>query len=205
MAKSLNPNATTSPGAKPDTMAPPHGEPPRRNLLVGALAAAIGGFVGLFPLGSGLALFLNPLLKKKAAAKEGSDNLKRVATIDSIPIDGTPIQVPVIADKIDAWTGEPNQPVGAVFIRRVEDGVECVNAICPHAGCMVAFSADRKQFLCPCHTSAFEIDGKRIMPSPSPRDMDLQVVDKSKLESTGEVWIDFVNYYPGKEHQEPKA
>ncbi|ADB18503.1 Rieske (2Fe-2S) domain protein [Pirellula staleyi DSM 6068] len=205
MAKSLNPHASGKPKADEPTAQGHGGEPPRRNLLVATLAAAIGGFVGLFPVGAGMALFLNPLLKKKAAAGEGDDKLKRVATIESLPADGTPIQVPVIADKIDAWTGEPNQPVGAVFLRRTSDNkVECLNAICPHAGCMVSYSADRKLFQCPCHTSSFELDGKRILPSPSPRDMDGLVVDETKLAS-GEVWIDFVNYYPGKEHQEPKA
>ena len=47
-------------------------------------------------------------------------------------------------------------------------------------------------------------DGTRIMPSPSPRDMDHLVVDEEKLKQ-GEIWIEFVNYYPGKEKQEAKG
>jgi hypothetical protein len=33
--------------------------------------------------------------------------------------------------------------------------------------------------------------------------MDQLKVDPDKLRE-GEVWVEFVNYYPGKEHQEPK-
>jgi menaquinol-cytochrome c reductase iron-sulfur subunit len=126
-----------------------------------------------------------------------------VASLAALPADGTPVQVPVIADLTDAWSREPNQPVGAVYLRRVEDKVVCFNSICPHAGCFVAYAADRKVFQCPCHTSSFQLDGQRILPSPSPRDMDPLEVDEARLQD-GEIWIQFVNYYPGKEHREQK-
>jgi menaquinol-cytochrome c reductase iron-sulfur subunit len=126
-----------------------------------------------------------------------------VASLAAIPADGTPIQVPVIADLTDAWNREPNQPIGAVYLRREGDQVVCFNAICPHAGCFVGYAADRKVFQCPCHTSSFTLDGERIMPSPSPRNMDELKVEADKLKS-GEVWIEFVNYYPGKEDREEK-
>lgn len=182
----------------------------RRNVIYAILATIIGGIVGLFPFLSGLALFLDPALKKRQAAtsggpdKEETPALRRVATFDSIPANGTPVQVPVIADLKDIWTVEPNQPVGAVYLRKNAKGdVECLNAICPHAGCFVAYSAERKVFQCPCHNSAFETDGKRILPSPSPRDMDSLIVDPEKLKA-GEVWVAFSNFYSGKEHPERK-
>ena len=37
-----------------------------------------------------------------------------------------------------------------------------VSAICPHEGCEVEWSADQKQFLCPCHDSAFSPEGARM-------------------------------------------
>ena len=208
MPKSLNPHAA----AGGDAVRPSH-EPhsqipatPRRNVLVATMAAALGAVVAIFPLGAGLLVFLDPILKRKASSSGGSEAdrpMRRVATLEALPTDGTPIQVPVIADQTNAWNREPNQPVGAVYLRRQGNDVECFNAICPHAGCFVAYSSDRKLFQCPCHTSAFKLDGERIMPSPSPRDMDKLEVDQKKLEQ-GEVWIEFVNYYPGKPTQEAK-
>jgi menaquinol-cytochrome c reductase iron-sulfur subunit len=202
MARSLKPSSGPSPlPIHPPNLVP---ETPRRNVLAAILASLIGAVAGLIPLGAGLLVFLDPILRaRKPAAQEGQRPLRRVAATDVIPADGTPIQVPVIADLEDAWNLEPEQPVGAVYLRKVDDKVECFNAICPHAGCFVAYSAERKVFQCPCHTSSFELDGKRILPSPSPRDMDRLRVDEAKV-AEGEVWVEFVNYYPGKETQEPK-
>ncbi|MDX1944104.1 MAG: Rieske 2Fe-2S domain-containing protein [Pirellulaceae bacterium] len=176
--------------------------PPRRNLLAAACAIVIGNLVGLFPLAAGALVFFDPLFRRKKGPAEGPP-YRRIASVDALPADGTPVQVPVIADLTDAWNREPNQPVGAVYLRKVGGEVTCLNAICPHAGCFVAYAAERKLFQCPCHTSSFLLDGERILPSPSPRDMDSLKVDEAKLKD-GEVWVQFVNYYPGKEHQEAK-
>jgi Rieske Fe-S protein len=37
-----------------------------------------------------------------------------------------------------------------------------VSAVCPHEGCEVEWSAEQKQFLCPCHDSVFNTDGARL-------------------------------------------
>ncbi len=180
----------------------------RRNVVYAILATIIGGLVGVFPFLSGLALFLDPAIKKrKAGVATGGPTFRRVASLATVPVSGEPVQVPVIADLKDIWTVEPNQPVGAVYLRnsgqKDKDGkpiIECFNAICPHAGCFVAYAAERKCYQCPCHTSSFTTDGARIMPSPSPRDM-----DPLKVEVRGdEVWVAFANYYPGKEKMEAK-
>ncbi len=186
----------------------------RRNVIYAILATIIGGIVGLFPFLSGLALFLDPAFKRRQRTpataadpmKEDPPTMRRVATRDALHADGTPIQVPVIADLKDIWTVEPNQPIGAVYLRKnpATGEIECLNAICPHAGCFVAYSAERKVFQCPCHNSAFKTDGTRILPSPSPRDMDRLDVDPTKLEKEGEVWVAFSNFYSGKEHPERK-
>jgi len=209
MAKSLNPNATPPGGLPPAAPAARVPEPvvaPRRNLLASIAAVIIGSFVGIVPFAAGIATFLDPLWRQKKGGGEGSERpFRRVASLEAVPKDGTPIQVPVVADLTDAWNREANQPIGAVYLRREGDNVHCFNAICPHAGCFVGYAAERKVFQCPCHTSSFELDGQRINPkqSPSPRNMDELVVDKEKLQA-GEVWVQYVNYYPGKEDREEK-
>jgi menaquinol-cytochrome c reductase iron-sulfur subunit len=205
MARSLNPNSAGH-AAPPASRS---ADPPRRSVLAGLSAVVIGGLVSLLPLGAGALLFLDPILKRKAkpggaGGKEEGRPFRRVATVEALPADGTPVQVPVIADLTDAWSREPNQPIGAVYLRKLADGkVECFNAICPHAGCFVAYSGDRKVFQCPCHTSSFELNGQRILPTPSPRDMDGLEVDAEKLKE-GEVWVQFVNYYSGHAEREAK-
>lgn len=176
----------------------------RREFLGTSVAAgAVGSVLALFPIGAGSLVLIDPVRKRRAAGGGGAKPLLRVATVDSLPADGTPVQVPVIADLTDGWNREANQPIGAVYLARQGDKVRCFNAICPHAGCFVSYAADRKVYQCPCHTSAFQPDGKIIAPSPSPRDMDELEVDEAKLKS-GEVWIRFVNYLPGKHEQVEK-
>ena len=206
MVRSLKPQTAATSGA-PAPGTPPPVETPRRNVLAATLATIVGLIVGLFPFVAGVFVFLDPILKRKAGgnAKAGEEQrpFRRVATLDALPADGTPVQVPVIADLTDAWSREPNQPIGAVYLRRQKDKVVCFNAICPHAGCFVGYAADRNVFQCPCHTSSFQLDGQIIQPSPSPRAMDPLKIDEEKLKQ-GEVWVQFVNYYPGKEHRDEK-
>jgi len=206
MAKTLNPHATPAPQVAPSSNPSP-ANPPRRKVLAAALAAIVGMIVGLFPVGAGMLVFLDPILKRKKTGGSGGVTGKpriRVASLETIPEDGTPVQVPVIADLTDGWMREPNQPVGAVYLRNNGGKIECLNAICPHAGCFVAYAADRKVFQCPCHNSSFDLVGKRLSEkSPSPRDMDTLQVDPDKLVDH-EVWVEYVNYYPGKPDKEEK-
>ena len=74
---------------------------------------------------------LDPLRRKSAAA-----SFLRVREIEAIPDDGVPRQFPIVTDRVDAWTGFPAEPVGAVYLRREKgsDVVQALSATCPHAG-----------------------------------------------------------------------
>lgn len=207
MSKQTSTGAASSGAAKAGESGHGHHGPSleeRRGFLGASIAAgAVGAVVTVVPLGAGSLVLLDPVRRRMAQGNEGGKTFLRVATVDSLPADGTPVQVPVIADLTDAWNREANQPIGAVYLIRKGGEVQCFNAICPHAGCFVSFASDRKVFQCPCHTSAFNLDGSIIAPSPSPRDMDQLDVDADKLKQ-GEVWVRFVNYLPGKHEQVEK-
>lgn len=199
-------NSTIEPQEDSAMESAPSAEEARRGFLASLVATIAGAVVAIFPTAAGLTMFASPLLRSSRSTGPESTGkpFRRVASVDSLPPDGTPVQVPVIADLVDAWNSEPNQPIGAVYLRRLADGsVKCFNAICPHAGCFVGFAAERKAFQCPCHTSSFNLDGDIIQPSPSPRAMDELKVDAEKL-SQGEVWVQFLSYLPGKHDQVEK-
>ena len=46
---------------------------------------------------------------------------------------------------------------------------------CPHLGCTVPWIEEEKRFLCPCHSSAFDIKGN-VISKPAPRALDLYAV-----------------------------
>ena len=229
MPKSLNPHAKNPDKDKPSaatTAAPEKPAPekhpassasaePRRGMLFKILSVTIGTLIGLLPFGAGVLTFLDPLWRKKQVPKKyrktgaaGSDKFVRITSLDSLAVGGTPQRFPVIDDKIDAWNFTPAQPIGAVFIQRIApDKVVVLNATCPHAGCSVACNGTA--FNCPCHNSAFNLDGSRRehdsgRENPSPRAMDSLSVDDVRLKQ-GEIWIEFLNFYTGKEAKTPKT
>ncbi|HWA97344.1 MAG TPA: Rieske 2Fe-2S domain-containing protein [Pirellulales bacterium] len=179
----------------------PGGEP-RRGFVAKFLAVVIGAVATLLPVASGVAVLLDPLRRKS-----GAGTARRITTLDSLPDDGVPRQFPVLADRQDAWNRFPNEQIGAVYLRRLpgSDKVEAFNAYCPHAGCFVAFKPERNQYQCPCHTSAFEVDGQRVMPCVSPRDLDSLACEVRTDGADREIYVDFMNFYSGIAEKKPKA
>jgi menaquinol-cytochrome c reductase iron-sulfur subunit len=168
---------------------------PRRGFLKESLALAIGGITSLIPFLSGLTVLLDPLRRKS-----GAGGPVYVAPLGSLPENGEPQKFPVLATREDAWNRAPNTPVGAVYLRRTAAGVAAFNAMCPHAGCFIDYSAERKCFKCPCHNSEFKLDGQRTASTcPSPRAMDELVAEVRK----DEVWVRFQNFRAGDKDKIP--
>jgi Rieske Fe-S protein len=102
----------------------------------------------------------------------GAGEFVAVAPLEAVPADGTPLKVPVVIEKPkDAWAAMPPTQVGAVYLRKVGEEVTAYSTVCPHLGCGVDFVPDKHIFACPCHESAFDIEGK-VSGGPSPRELD---------------------------------
>src|SRR5688572_28862611 len=142
--------------------------PARRGFLKRFLAGFFGAIAGVVPLLSGLALLFDPLRRKSA----GSQAI-RIASVNSIPADGTPRKFPVLASRTDAWNKSPQTPIGAVYLRRTgSNAVKAFNVVCPHAGCFVEYVRARNGYYCPCHKSTFALDGAIASASPARRGLD---------------------------------
>ncbi|MCK5651434.1 MAG: Rieske (2Fe-2S) protein [Gemmatimonadetes bacterium] len=64
-------------------------------------------------------------------------------------------------------------PQGKFYLARLEDGgFLAVSRECTHLGCTVPWIEEEHRFVCPCHSSAFDIRGEVINP-PAPRALDL--------------------------------
>ncbi len=131
----------------------------------------------------------------------------KVTTLQGVPDDGVPRRFTVLDDRVDAWNYYPREPVGAIFLRR-EKGAELPEALqttCPHAGCSLDYQGAAHQFKCPCHNSAFQLDGQIIQPSPAPRPMDTLRCEIRKHGGVQEVWVEFENFYSGIEAKTAKG
>jgi len=163
----------------------------RREFMAKVVAVACGGLATIPPVVAGLWAFLDPLRRTRGAA-----SFLSVADLAAIPDDGLPRQFPVIADRVDAWTGFAAEPVGAVYLSREQGSreVRALSATCPHAGCFIDLEKATQCFRCPCHNSSFTLDGNIVNPSPSPRAMDEL---ECRVGGNGQVEVKWQKYRAG--------
>ncbi len=132
-------------------------ETSRRGFL-GFLTIALGGLIGLVLAVPGAAYVLSPLRKR---GRDGG--FRTLARLSQLQV-GIPQSFAIIEERHDAWVKYPREPVGSVWLIRQQDGADppviALTSECPHLGCAINLMADGKGFLCPCHTSAFDLEGK---------------------------------------------
>ncbi|WP_165064175.1 QcrA and Rieske domain-containing protein [Paludisphaera rhizosphaerae] len=139
----------------------------------------LGALVKLAVAVPAAAFLLNPLRRK---GDGGSETFESLVPLSQLPV-GVPKSFGIVRDQIDGWVKYPKEPAGSVWLVRQPEGVEpavvAFSAECPHLGCAINMGDDGKHFVCPCHTSAFDIEGKPQNQVP-PRPMDRLDVELSK-------------------------
>lgn len=126
--------------------------PPRRNFLMTLWCGL--GLVALGELVWVVTSFLRPRRPLPTAGDFG-------AIITAGPADGFAL------DSVTAF------PRGHFYLARLQDGgFLALSRRCTHLGCTVPWNAEEKQFLCPCHSSAYDISGA-VIRSPAPRPLDI--------------------------------
>jgi menaquinol-cytochrome c reductase iron-sulfur subunit len=107
--------------------------------------------------------FIDPALEKPQTEWVG------IASAADIPV-GTPTRVEYLQRTRDGWRGVTGRYATWVVTK---DGQEFVafGPKCTHLGCAYHWEEKRQQFLCPCHTGIFDIDGN-VVSGPPPRPLD---------------------------------
>lgn len=168
----------------------------RRDFLAKAGSVCAGCALVGAPVAAGIAVVLDPLSKSSADAE-----FIQITSLDSLPEDGTPQKFTVKADHQDAWSRFPNRVIGAIYLQRLgEKKVQAFNVVCPHLGCAVDFRETERDYFCPCHNSAFDLEsGTQEDNSPSARGLD----DLETEIRGGQVWVRFQNFIMGIAEKKP--
>jgi menaquinol-cytochrome c reductase iron-sulfur subunit len=160
---------------------------PRREFLQ-KTACGLGACFGATLLAPLAAPALSPLLRDPVQL-DG----RRIDCGAAADFGPTPRKVPVVTERSDAWTRSDREVIGAIYIRRQEDGqLQAFSAICPHASCAVSFAEEQSKFVCPCHNTWFSAAGETLS-GPSPRGLDSLPLEVEN----GRVFVSYKAFRPG--------
>lgn len=108
-----------------------------------------------------------------------------------------PVKVDIFADRVDAWHRIENVKIGSAWVVELDGQLTAFSTVCPHLGCAVDYSAEVGKFKCPCHRSAFGLDGTPEE-GPAPRPLDRLEVEEG---SDQLISIRYERFKQGSEEQ----
>ena len=130
-------------------------------VLLGFGAVVVGAALSV-PL---LRFALHPLLATTTRT-DWSD----LGKMDEFAALTAPLKKLITVEQRDGWRKIISEK--AVYVLPLKDGVlRVLSPICPHLGCSIPWIDAKQQFICPCHTAIFTLEGQRVS-GPSPRSMD---------------------------------
>jgi len=110
------------------------------------------------------------LLIRPRSAEEGG--FSEVADLEQLKT-GVPQEVLYTRQRVDGWK-KVNEKASTWLVKMDQHTVVAFNPACTHLGCAYHWDASHHQFLCPCHASAFSVEGK-VLAGPAPRPLDRYV------------------------------
>lgn len=96
-----------------------------------------------------------------------------IARVADLP-PGEPREVVFRRNRVDGWK-VTSEKAAAWVVRESASSVVAFAPQCTHLGCAYHWDGANNEFLCPCHTSTFSLDGE-VTGGPAPRPLDRYAV-----------------------------
>jgi cytochrome b6-f complex iron-sulfur subunit len=123
----------------------------RRRFLSGLVWKGLG----ILAAAEVLVMVITYFFSGKNRKNQESRHLLEAGPVDSFPV-----------NTVSEFTG------GRFYLARQPDGgFIALSLRCTHLGCAVVWEESRKRFICPCHSSSFDIMGE-VMNPPAARSLD---------------------------------
>lgn len=81
--------------------------------------------------------------------------------------------------EVGGWTILKVKERDVLLIRDAEDHVTALNPLCTHQACTVGYNPETKHIECPCHASAFGLDGT-VLDGPAPEPLQTYTAELSE-------------------------
>ena len=107
-------------------------------------------------------LLFPPKARKKTEFVEAAD-LKELTL-------NAPEEILFRRDRADGWK-VTSEKTSAWVVKTGANQAIAFFPSCTHLGCSFHWDERKKEFICPCHTSGFSVNGK-VLSGPAPRDLD---------------------------------
>ncbi|OGR57349.1 MAG: hypothetical protein A3I11_07165 [Elusimicrobia bacterium RIFCSPLOWO2_02_FULL_39_32] len=134
----------------------------RRSFLTYVIVS-LGGLMGAILTGLGGGYFLSPIWRKK------EDSWIDLGLVKDFT-EGEPLKINFTVRKRDAWSTIESKSSAWIITANQKDFI-AFDPKCTHLGCPYRWSVEKRQFLCPCHTATFSVDGE-VVSGPPPRALD---------------------------------
>ena len=134
----------------------------RRSFYIGAVYAMWGAMAAALGLPALLYLFLPPKARKAEEWVEIGDVTKLAPN--------APVEMVFRRNRIDGWKVTSEKGTAWV-VKQPDSSIVAYGPQCTHLGCAYHWEDGKNDFLCPCHSSVFSIDGK-VVSGPAPRPLD---------------------------------
>lgn len=112
-----------------------------------------------------------PLIETLAGTiiKKKSKSYSKVTSLNSIP-ENEPVEPSFVMTEEDAFI-ENTKAQEVWVVKKSDSNITVFSPICPHLGCRYQWNSNSELFICPCHHSVFDINGK-VVSGPAPRPLD---------------------------------
>ncbi|SRR3954467_114204 len=136
--------------------------PDRRKFHLSVIYAMWAVITGAMTIPAAIYLMVPPRSKKKSGWVEAGD----ISQLKP----NEPEEFVFRRDRLDGWKLTTEKSTAWV-IKQADSKVVAFTPQCTHLGCAYSYDQNNKEFLCPCHTSTFGLDGK-VLTGPAPRALD---------------------------------
>ena len=134
----------------------------RRSFFLTVIYGLWAAMAAALSIPAAVYLLLPPKLRKEQDWAEAGDIAKMAPN--------SPVEMVFRRNRVDGWRLLSEK--STAWAVKLDSGqVVAFAPQCTHLGCAYHWDDPKKQFLCPCHTSVFSIDGK-VVSGPAPRPLD---------------------------------